>query len=248
MPIVLTTPKYVPHDSYHVVFTLDDSTDEAIFYVNGVAETTTTFTYTLQTPVGVAKSPHIGALWNSSTGAQNHVDGSLQEMAVYNTVLSPTRVAAHYHAGLVASQDYSTTVLSDSPVQYWRLGESAGTTAADEVSSPAQDMTYIGSPTLGAAGLLPGDSGTSVDFNGTTHYVDSPGFQTASNVTDVTLELWMDIAVPPSSAVGMFHHGDLFVGGGQGYWFVLLSDGSLRVTTFASGDFRRVTSDPGIIT
>ncbi len=53
---------------------------------------------------------------------------------------------------------YAGTVLADSPVAYYRLGESAGTTAADAASVP-HDGTYSGSGyTLGVTGLLTGDS------------------------------------------------------------------------------------------
>jgi hypothetical protein len=56
---------------------------------------------------------------------------------------------------------YSSTVLADSPIAYWRLGESSGTSA---VAAVGPNGTYQNSPTLGVAGFLTGDSNTAVTF------------------------------------------------------------------------------------
>jgi len=65
---------------------------------------------------------------------------------------------------------YNDDVLALSPIAYWRLGESSGTTATDEIGS--YDATYTNSPTLGATGLLEGDSDTAVTFDGTNDYIE----------------------------------------------------------------------------
>jgi len=59
---------------------------------------------------------------------------------------------------------YAAASLGTYPVSYWRLGEPSGTVAKDEMGAYAG--TYIGSPTLGAAGLLTGDSDTAMHGNG----------------------------------------------------------------------------------
>lgn len=53
---------------------------------------------------------------------------------------------------------YSSEVLADSPLAYWKLDETSGTTAADS-SGNARDATYTGSPTVGATSLLADGSG-----------------------------------------------------------------------------------------
>lgn len=84
---------------------------------------------------------------------------------------------------------YSDEVLADSPLLYWRLGESAGTTAEDTTANN-RDGTYAGSGvTYSQAGALVGDANTAVTFNGTAGEVRtaaavSPG----TNI--VTLECW----------------------------------------------------------
>lgn len=57
---------------------------------------------------------------------------------------------------------YRDAVLATNPVAYWRLGEASGTVARDEIG--ANNGTYVGSPTLGVAGLLSGDANTAVTF------------------------------------------------------------------------------------
>lgn len=52
------------------------------------------------------------------------------------------------------------------PRVYWRLGEASGVTTAD-ASPNGRDGTYVGSPTLGATGLLHGSGDTAVTFDGT---------------------------------------------------------------------------------
>jgi hypothetical protein len=57
---------------------------------------------------------------------------------------------------------YATEVLADSPVSWWRLGEAAGTTAADvQGVTPG---TYVGSIEYGQAGAI-GDENPAVRFN-----------------------------------------------------------------------------------
>jgi len=51
---------------------------------------------------------------------------------------------------------YRAGVLADNPVGYWRLGETGGTTAADQTANN-DSGTYLNGITLGAAGALVGD-------------------------------------------------------------------------------------------
>lgn len=66
-------------------------------------------------------------------------------------------------AGLNIAARYRAAVIADSPVAYWRLGESSGTVATDETGN--YPGTFVGSPTLGVAGIYAG--GAAVDFDGT---------------------------------------------------------------------------------
>lgn len=60
---------------------------------------------------------------------------------------------------------YSSEVLADAPLAYYRLGEASGTTMLDS-SGNGRDGTYFNSPGLGTTGLLTGDVDTCVTFDG----------------------------------------------------------------------------------
>lgn len=77
---------------------------------------------------------------------------------------------------------YSSEVLADSPLLYWRLGESSGTTAAD-ASGNGRTGTYSGSPTLGVASLQASDSDTAVTFDGINDVVSGAAPATTSAFT-----------------------------------------------------------------
>jgi hypothetical protein len=95
------------------------------------------------------------------------------------------------------SANYSTTVNSDSPLLYWRVGEASGTTAAD-ASGNGRTGEYRGSPTLGQPGAITGDPNTAVRLASTgsnsqfvTHASTTPAF---TNPQTFSVELWFKTA------------------------------------------------------
>jgi len=58
------------------------------------------------------------------------------------------------------SISYKDTVLAHSPIMYWRLGESTGTTIVDEIGN--QNGTFIGTPTFGVNGAIVNDGDTAI--------------------------------------------------------------------------------------
>ena len=85
---------------------------------------------------------------------------------------------------------YSATILADSPVAYWRLGDASGP-AADEVSTNVG--TYTNGPTLSETGALTGDADTAVLFTYTSsQYVVVPHDASLNLGTGAcSVELWM---------------------------------------------------------
>ncbi|MGH7755288.1 MAG: LamG-like jellyroll fold domain-containing protein [Vulcanimicrobiaceae bacterium] len=75
--------------------------------------------------------------------------GSMSRVAVYNTVLSAARVAAHFNASATGS--YDATVLSDSPLRYYEMEEPSGTASID-MGSQAVNLVYGANTTLFQAG------------------------------------------------------------------------------------------------
>ena len=89
----------------------------------------------------------------------------------------------------ISPATYSSTVLADSPISYWRLGETSGTNANDEAGS--NDGTYISTPTLGATGLLTGDTDKAVELNGTDEWVTVEDHSTLDQgAGPLSWELW----------------------------------------------------------
>jgi len=99
----------------------------------------------------------------------------------------PTIGMQVWNAGpVLASSQYATAVLADSPAAYWRLGETSGTTAADS-SGNGYPGTISGSVTLGASGAILGDPDTAMSFSG--GYINTSYVQTS--VTAYSEEAWM---------------------------------------------------------
>jgi hypothetical protein len=182
-------------------------------YVNGilVASTAVSYAANVSAPFG------IGAYWSNGAWIGLML-GSLDEIAVYNTTLSQTRIQAHYLLG----RSYQNTVLDSSPVSYWRLGESSGTSAAD--TSGSNTGTYTGSPSLAQAGALAGDADTAVSFDGSNDYV-TRAYTAALNPAQISVEAW----VKPTGGQNTWRTlvGSWASGGGgseKGYWLGISGD------------------------
>ena len=132
-----------------------------------------------------------------STPTNFSAGASPQSVAVgnFNGDVRPDLAVANGSSGNVsillnttgAPPSYRAVVLGDSPRGYWRLGEAAGTVAADTAGS--NPGTYLGGFTLGRPGILSDNS--AVQLNGSTGYVsvpDSPSLHTGDHFS---LELWL---------------------------------------------------------
>ena len=82
---------------------------------------------------------------------------------------------------------YKSTVLTDSPLAYWRLGEASGTTATDEKAT--YNGTYLNGPTLGQPGAIQNDTNTSIGLNGINSSVSIP-YKAEFNSKPFSVEAW----------------------------------------------------------
>jgi hypothetical protein len=83
---------------------------------------------------------------------------------------------------------YQTTILGTTGlVNYYRLGESSGTTITDLKS--ANNGTYVSTPTLGVAGRTAADTNTATLFNGSSY-----GTITSQVQNDFSVEFWFKAA------------------------------------------------------
>ncbi len=101
--------------------------------------------------------PTGGGRWGS-LASNFATDARLDEAAVFDTALSPARIAAHHAAGvtIVPHETYPASVLADAPLAYHRLGELTGSVAADH-SGNGHAATYAGSFTPGGVGAIDDD-------------------------------------------------------------------------------------------
>ena len=82
---------------------------------------------------------------------------------------------------------YRQDVLAASPVSYWRLGETSGTSAADEVGANAGTYSNV---LLDQPGALACDGNPSASFDGAQSYVRVPASPSLNMTSAVTVEFW----------------------------------------------------------
>lgn len=113
-----------------------------------------------------------------------------------------------------ASDTYSSVVLANAPVGYWRLGEAGGPTAFDS-SGNGDDGTYFGNPTFGQPGAIANDPDTAIGLNGfgSGDYVEIPDpaaalFSQPTSGLGLTVEVWMrpDVLVFPGQTSDPYIH------------------------------------------
>ena len=91
---------------------------------------------------------------------------------------------------VAATNTYSQTVLGNSPVAYWRLGESSGNFA--DSTSNGNTATANGGVTYGASGAISGDANTGATLDGSTAYLEAPNSSTLNQPSSaITLESWV---------------------------------------------------------
>lgn len=88
-----------------------------------------------------------------------------------------------------ASPIYSSVVMADNPVSYWRLGESTGGVAVDQMGN--KNGSYLNSPLLGQAGAILGDTDTALGLGGNSlTRVQMTSFSSFPT-SEISVEYWM---------------------------------------------------------
>jgi PKD repeat protein len=227
----LTSPRsYRDGAWHHVVATL--GANGMVLYLDGLkvgARTDTTFgqAYTGYWRIG---GDNLGS-WPSRPSSA-YLNGTIDDVAVYPTVLAPAKIRQHYLAsgrtlaGSTPPPDaYGAAVYSGEPDFYWRLAESSGTTVND--TSVNQLLgTYAGTSTkLQPSGIgLAGDS--SVLFNGSNGTAATQ--VTFTNPTVYAQELWFRTSTTRGGKLIGF--GSSATGNSSSYdrHVYMLNDGKLR--------------------
>jgi hypothetical protein len=113
----------------------------------------------------------------------------LDAMEVSTGVDAPVVSDGPVETGVEAGASYASTVLSDSPLAYWRFDETTGT-AAHDATGNGNDAIYAGGFTLGAGGALIGDPDTAATLDGISGYVDAGDRFNFGGNAPYTLEIW----------------------------------------------------------
>lgn len=199
---------------YHVVAVWDATTGTATLYVNGALAATS--------PSGLTYVPNGDAPFSLGSRSDNAFgwQGSIDEPAYYNKVLSPARILAHYNNGknTAPATTYQSEVLADTPVGYWRLGEGAftpakaanagslGVAAAGNYYGGAKDNTTGPAPDAGFLGF--GANNSSLALNGTDAYVGT-GLSLLNDRKAYTVMGWVKKGDVHSTRGGYFGQNDL---------------------------------------
>ncbi len=130
------------------------------------------------------------------------------------------RARLNYSSSVQSAGPYATAVLADSPVGYWRLGETAGKLALD-TSGNGNTGAYEGGVALGTSGPASGDGVPAATLDGSTGHVSVPDGPSLEVAAPLTVEAWVKPNAPP--------HEQRIVSKGSGYgdWNLNL-DSSLR--------------------
>jgi len=135
--------------------------------------------------------------------------GDLDEIALYPYALTQAQITEHYNVGLAKTgtavetitfpakapadtdgsiDQYSTAVIADTPIAYWRLGETSGTTFADLIAG--RNLTMVQPPVLGQPGALVSSTDKAPVFNGTFHYAERASDPALNPTFPLSIELW----------------------------------------------------------
>ena len=127
--------------------------------------------------------------------ASEYFAGTIDDVAVYARALTPVQVALHFTASgrttaapPLPADTYGAAIRAGEPDLYWRLGETAGTLAADAGVTGSGTGTYRSGTSLGQPGAIAGVANTAVRFNGTSGLVSSDRLYV--NPTTYSAELW----------------------------------------------------------
>ena len=186
---------------------------------------------------------------DSSWSGANYLSGSIDEVSIYPSALTPQQVDAHWVASGRTStiqpapaDSYGKAVYNQNPDLYWRLDESSGTVAADS-STSGRAGTIAGDSTLGDPGVLAGNTALRL---GSGHGNVAGGTvvaQTAaSNPTTFSEEVWIKTSTTQGGRIiGFGSSGDAGFSSSYDRHIWMLDDGTLRFGVY-TGSMETISS------
>ena len=181
------TTNLLDNNWHHIVGVRDAITNQLKIYVDGVLEDTASAVYTAGFTSAV-EGISIG--WRRSTN-NKFFNGSIDEVAIYNSALDAATILQHYNNGL-QNTGYCGTIpppVAACPqelISYWKLDETSGSTYADYVGTNNATSSNLPTSTTGRV------NGAQL-FNGTSNSITAPriaAYDFAVN-TSFTFEAWV---------------------------------------------------------
>src|SRR4051812_26565540 len=177
--------------------------------------------------------------------------GSIADVAVYPAPLGLGRVKAHYVAsGRTVDQPstpadaYGAAVSGDSPLIYWRLNETSGSAAKDQVSGDTRSATYTSGTVLGESGSSADLGGRSIRFPGTSAQAVASTMQVASPAV-YSLETWFKTASTQGGRLIGFGNTQSGYSTNADRQIYMLDSGQLRYGIYSGGNTQAIDSPLG---
>lgn len=240
----------------HVAMRYDGSTLK--LFINGGEVGSVTASGTLNAASGIR--PIVGIANNGSnvgyTGASSAFPGTIDEAAIYTTALPASRIKAHALAATPAppntSDPYASSVMSDSPLAYWRLSDASGAYELADASGNQRGLAdaspTAGTVTYGATGLLSGTTDQAVSF-ATGGRLLSP-LADWMKISTITVEAIIKPTQTASVAVVAAREDWSFAYGSPYSWALYQNGSGLMAEAFVgnTGTHATATSASGLIT
>lgn len=141
------------YDQVNIKIYLDGTIKDTYAYTTAITNTSTELSYGI-----------------SPTLSTEDFIGSVDEVSIHSIALDYKEVSNLYNLSNKTNFHiwYDDLILNLKPTVYYRLGESVGSTIAEDISGNDYDGTYtsISSSVLGSTGLIVDDPNTSVYFTG----------------------------------------------------------------------------------
>jgi hypothetical protein len=170
---------------------------------------------------------------DSSPADATSVDSSARDSSPDTGTGVDTGADAAHEAEAAAPPTYAQTVMSDSPLSYWRFGESNGTVAND--SAGATNGTYFAGFTLGATGAIANDTNTAVSFDGMSGYAAFGSSFNFTGTSSMSIELWIKPAPADASFRRVLSKETIDGNGREGYLIGYEGANNLSFERFESG-------------
>ncbi len=190
----------------------------------------------------VAPGLYTVRVWVRNAGALVEYDRWTELTLTVSPEAAPILVNPGDQVNDDAQRTYAEAVSSDTPVAYWRLGETAGTIVADSVG--ASPGARLGGVSIGQPGGLAVGGGAML-FNGSNGYLrvaDSAALHLSGNLT---IEMWLNVSLTARQTLiskSYLHEFELtletdgrlnlYQGNGATYTGVLSTDGAVSANTW----------------